>query len=57
MADYLVQEDGSRFTLEDDSGFLLLETIPELIGRGIRVVWQAVARRTAWRIGRRIKWR
>ena len=25
MADYLLQEDGDQLTLEDDSGFLLLE--------------------------------
>ena len=56
--DYLVQEDGvSRFELEDGSGFLLLETVPEFIGRAVRVLWQVSTRRLVWvRSGRFFKW-
>lgn len=49
MVDYLLQEDGvSKFTLEDGSGFLLLESLPEIVGRAIRVVW-TLSRRVKWR--------
>ena len=57
MPDYLLQEDGSRFTLEDGTGFLLLESLPEVIGRAIRVVWQSAGRRAKWAVSRRVKWR
>ena len=57
MADYRLLESGDRRVLEDGSGFRLLETVPEVLGRAVRVAWQAVARRTKWRIARRVKWR